>query len=108
MLSNSYTIKQHTISTSTSYINHGIIPQTLLVKHLDQTSNQHISKPFNNSTKTCPQSRSGEGGPLAQASLVSPRRGLEQGSSGRCEVSLRRAPSRLGEITPRSKRILVA
>jgi len=28
MLSNSYTLKQHTISISTSYINHGIIPQT--------------------------------------------------------------------------------
>ena len=73
MLSNSYAIKQHTISISTSYINHGIIPQTLLVKHLDQTSKQHISEPFNNSTKTYPQSRSGEGGPLAQASPFSPR-----------------------------------
>jgi len=27
MLSNSYNIKQHTIPTTTSYINHGIIPQ---------------------------------------------------------------------------------
>ena len=38
MLSNSYTIKQHTISISTSYINHDIIPQALIVMHLDQTS----------------------------------------------------------------------
>jgi len=54
MLSNPYNIQQHTISISTSYINHGIIPQTLLVKHLDQTSKPHISEPFNNSIKTRP------------------------------------------------------
>jgi len=31
MLSNSYTMKQHIISTPTSYINHGIIPQIIQV-----------------------------------------------------------------------------
>ena len=44
---------------------------------------------------------SGEGSPLAQASPFSPRRELEQGSSGLCEVSLRRVHSRLGETTSR-------
>jgi len=105
-LSNSYNTKQHTIPTTTSYINHDIIPHSRAYRSDKQS---HINAPFNNSTTTYPslaqanRSRSSEGGPLAQAKPVSPRRELEQGSSGLCEISFRQVPSRLGETTPRSK-----
>jgi len=45
------------------------------------------------------RSRSGEGDPLAQVSPFSPRRGLEEWDNSFCDLLLRRAPSRLSEIT---------
>jgi len=45
------------------------------------------------------RSRSGEGDPLAQASPFLPRRGLEEWDNNLCDLSLRRVPSRLSEIT---------
>jgi len=84
-----------------------IMASSLIVKHLDQisyhTSMQHstIVPHLTPSLAQANRSRSGEGSPLAQASPVSPRRELEQGNNGLCEVSLRRVPSRLGETTPR-------
>jgi len=49
------------------------------------------------------KSHLGKKDPLAQARPFSPRRGLKQENSGLCDVSLRRAPSRLSEIALRSK-----
>ncbi|QCD88421.1 hypothetical protein DEO72_LG3g2968 [Vigna unguiculata] len=54
------------------------------------------------------RSRSGEGDPLAQASPFSPRRGLEEWDSSFGDLSLRRVPSRLSEITLAQKCKLVA
>ncbi|QCE10062.1 hypothetical protein DEO72_LG10g1288 [Vigna unguiculata] len=54
------------------------------------------------------RSRLGEGDPLARASPFSPRRGLENWDNSFCDLSLRRVPSRLSEITLAQKCKLVA
>ena len=91
----------------------GIILHYIHVSHHTIHTQNNINHPkinkHPNSVQPRPTPRSGwraslRRDVLAQASPPSPRRGLKKESRSTCGISLRRGPSRLGEVLARSKR----
>jgi len=89
---NSYTIKQYLIFISTSYSNHGIIPQTFSNKAFRSSKQATTSvNHSNNSTKTCPS--------LAQARRSHSSEPLSRLNEGSSRGIMDSAISRSGETS---------
>jgi len=92
-----------------TYTSYSIIYISLIIhSYPTKTDHQDINKhPIAALSRLAPHSGWGVSlrrDVLAQASPPSPRRGLEKENKSTCGISLRRDPSRLGEVLARSKR----